>query len=205
MNEDHAAWSRSEILAMPVVRLVLCDAGGGFLGGVNQGSCYVRIAPHEERIFSFGRLWRETLQRPTLGRLHGNYVAAGRDAGGARRLAQVSPICASRCATRRRSTSAAATGTSISFCAARTRSAGRLCRAVARNVRKDLGIIDADTTLKLNKPELRVRSIAQRAADLGVDTADIATRLRLMVGGDEEVSRFIDPIRQRRLRRAIAS
>ncbi len=33
----------------------------------------------------------------------------------------------------------------------------------------------------------------ERAADLGVDTADIATALRLMVGGDEEVSRFRDP------------
>ena len=40
---------------------MLCDAGGGFLGGVSQGSCYVRIAPHEERIFSLTRLWHETL------------------------------------------------------------------------------------------------------------------------------------------------
>ncbi|HWF89233.1 MAG TPA: efflux RND transporter permease subunit [Pyrinomonadaceae bacterium] len=31
-----------------------------------------------------------------------------------------------------------------------------------------------------------------RAADLGVDTSDIATSLRLMVGGEEEVSRFRD-------------
>ena len=28
----------SEIRALPLVRLMLCDAGGGFLGGVNQGS-----------------------------------------------------------------------------------------------------------------------------------------------------------------------
>ena len=32
-----------------------------------------------------------------------------------------------------------------------------------------------------------------RAADLGVDTAHIATALRLMVGGDERVTRFRDP------------
>ena len=58
---------------------------------------------------------------------------------------------------------------------------------------KDLGIIDADTTLKLDNPELRVVIDRRRAADLNVDTEHIATALRLMVGGDTEVSRFIDP------------
>jgi HAE1 family hydrophobic/amphiphilic exporter-1 len=51
----------TELRAVPLVRLMLCDAGGGFISGVGSGGCYVRIAPHEERIFSFGRLWRETL------------------------------------------------------------------------------------------------------------------------------------------------
>jgi HAE1 family hydrophobic/amphiphilic exporter-1 len=54
------------------------------------------------------------------------------------------------------------------------------------------GIVDADTTLKLNKPELRVLIDRDRAADLGVSTSDIATSLRLMVGGEEEASRFRD-------------
>jgi HAE1 family hydrophobic/amphiphilic exporter-1 len=54
------------------------------------------------------------------------------------------------------------------------------------------GILDADTTLKLDKPEQRVHIDRERAADLGVDVADIATTLRLMVGGDDEVSRFHD-------------
>ncbi len=52
------------------------------------------------------------------------------------------------------------------------------------------GIVDADTSLKLNKPELRVEIDRERAADLGVDTSDIATSLRVMVGGEEEASRF---------------
>jgi HAE1 family hydrophobic/amphiphilic exporter-1 len=54
------------------------------------------------------------------------------------------------------------------------------------------GIVDADTTLKLNKPELRVQIDRERAADLGVDTSDIATSLRLMVGGEEQASRYRD-------------
>jgi HAE1 family hydrophobic/amphiphilic exporter-1 len=57
----------------------------------------------------------------------------------------------------------------------------------------ELGVADADTTLKLNKPELRVEIDRDRAADLGVSSRDIGTALRLMVGGDTEVSRFRDP------------
>jgi HAE1 family hydrophobic/amphiphilic exporter-1 len=45
----------------------------------------------------------------------------------------------------------------------------------------------------LTNPERRVIIDRQRAADLNVSTEDIATALRLMVGGDTEVSRFIDP------------
>jgi HAE1 family hydrophobic/amphiphilic exporter-1 len=54
------------------------------------------------------------------------------------------------------------------------------------------GLVDIDTTLRLNKPELRVFIDRERAADLGVDASDIAESLRLMVGGDDEVSRFRD-------------
>jgi HAE1 family hydrophobic/amphiphilic exporter-1 len=55
-----------------------------------------------------------------------------------------------------------------------------------------LGLVDADTTLKLDKPELQVVIDRERAADLRVDTEDIAGALRLMVGGDQEVTRFRD-------------
>jgi HAE1 family hydrophobic/amphiphilic exporter-1 len=54
------------------------------------------------------------------------------------------------------------------------------------------GMVDVDTTLRMTKPELRVAIDRQRAADLNVDAAAIASSLRLMVGGDDEVSRFRD-------------
>src|SRR4030095_16722741 len=57
------------------------------------------------------------------------------------------------------------------------------------------GIVDANTTLRLNKPELRVEIDRKRAADLGVDARDVGTALRLMVGvAAEEASRCPDPV-----------
>src|SRR5262249_49508148 len=56
----------------------------------------------------------------------------------------------------------------------------------------ELGLLDADTTLKLDKPELRVEIDRERAAKLGVDVQQIAEALRIMVGGDPRVSRFRD-------------
>src|SRR5690349_13489335 len=65
-------------------------------------------------------------------------------------------------------------------------------RELGRRAAKLGGIVDIDTTLKLNEPEFRVKIDRARAADLGVDTSDISTSLRLMVGGEEEASRYRD-------------
>jgi len=50
---------------------------------------------------------------------------------------------------------------------------------------KDIpGVVDADTNLNVGKPELSVRMDRPKAADLGVQLADAADALRLLVGGD---------------------
>ena len=66
----------------------------------------------------------------------------------------------------------------------------------------ELGLQDADITLKLDKPELRVEIDRERAANLGVDTEDIATALRIMVGGDDRVTPLPRRNHERGLRRA---
>jgi HAE1 family hydrophobic/amphiphilic exporter-1 len=55
MNEVMLAVER-EVASVPGVRVVLASAGGGFLGAVNLGEVYVRLADHSERVFSWGRL-----------------------------------------------------------------------------------------------------------------------------------------------------
>jgi hydrophobic/amphiphilic exporter-1 (mainly G- bacteria), HAE1 family len=51
-------------------------------------------------------------------------------------------------------------------------------------VKKIPGVVDADTSLNVGKPELSVHIDRPRAADLGVPLADAADALRLLVGGD---------------------
>ena len=47
------------------------------------------------------------------------------------------------------------------------------------------GVVDADTSLIVGKPELRASIDRQKAAELGVSISDIAQSLRLLVGGDQ--------------------
>ena len=47
------------------------------------------------------------------------------------------------------------------------------------------GVVDADSSLILGKPELRAHIARKKAADLGVNVGDIAGSLRLLVGGYE--------------------
>ncbi len=192
MNETITAMEK-DILETPGVRLVMSSAGGGFLGGVNQGDMYVRIAPHEERILSFTKLWNETKKGNPFNAFKANYTQQDVMQEVRRRLQKYSPM---RSGVRNgRSFNFGAGGrTDIDF-VFRGPDIVELARYADELVERSEklgGIVDADTTLKLNKPELRVRIDRDRAADLGVDTSDIATSLRLMVGGEEEASRFRD-------------
>jgi len=182
----------SELQAVPGVRLVLASAGGGFLGRVNQGNVYVRIAPHEERIFSLGRLWRGFLHGDPLEAFRGNYTQRDVMQEVRRRLKKYSHIRA----TVRNAASFNIGGGNFEIDFVIRGPDLQALAAYAEKLREKSqelgGIVDADTTLKVDKPELRVEVDRARAADLGVDITQIATALRLMVGGDQKVSRFRD-------------
>jgi hydrophobic/amphiphilic exporter-1 (mainly G- bacteria), HAE1 family len=57
--------------------------------------------------------------------------------------------------------------------------------AVAAAARRQHGVVDVDTSLNVGKPELSVHLDRLKAADLGVQVADAAEALRLLVGGDQ--------------------
>jgi HAE1 family hydrophobic/amphiphilic exporter-1 len=181
-----------ELMETPGVRVVLANGGGGFLGGVNQGGAYIRIAPIQERTFSVSRLWSGILRGEPLAAFRGNY--SQRDVMNEVRT-RLRKFRDFRTAVRNApSFNTGGGGHEIDF-VFRGPDLETLA-SYAEQLRQkapDLGIVDADITLKLDKPELRVEIDRVRAADLGVSTEDIATALRLMVGGDQQVSRFRDP------------
>ncbi len=181
----------ADLRAVPGVRLVLASTGGGFIGGVNEGRAYVRLAPHEERVFSLGRLARSLLAGDPRAAFRGNYSQREVMQEVRRRLREYRDL---RIAVRNPTGFNIGGGSfEVDFVLRGPELTALAAYAERLRQRADqLGLVDADTTLKLDKPELRVRIDRARAADLGVDPELIGTAVRIMVGGDEEVSRFRD-------------
>jgi len=63
-------------------------------------------------------------------------------------------------------------------------------KKVADRMREVPGLLDVEATLSLNNPELQVKIDRQRASDLGVRAADVATAVRLMISGEDEISTY---------------
>ena len=192
MNETIGAMEK-DILATPGVRLVLSSVGGSFLGGVNQGGAYVRIAPHEERTLSFGRLWTELKNGNPFQAFKGNYSQQDVMLEVRRRLQKYAPM---RIGVRNAQSfnfgAGGRTDIDFVFRGPELLALSAYADDLVERSKNLGGIVDADTTLKLNKPEFRVKIDRERAAYLGVDTSDIANSLRLMVGGEDQASRFRD-------------
>src|ERR1700730_13692595 len=181
MNETIASMEK-DILSTPGVRLVLSSVGGSFLGAVNQGGAYVRIAPHEERTLSLGRLWTELKNGNPLKAFKGNYSQQDVMVEMRQRLQKYAPM---RIGVRNAQSfnfgAGGRTDIDFVFRGPDILALSAYADDLVERSKKLGGIVDADTTLKLNKPELRVVIDRERAADLGVDTSAIATSLRLMV------------------------
>jgi HAE1 family hydrophobic/amphiphilic exporter-1 len=181
-----------EVRSIPGVRLVLSTAGGGWIGGVSEGRAYVQLLPHGDRVFSLSRLARSILRAKPQDAFRGNRSQREVMQEVRRRLKKYSDI---RISVRNYGGFNIGGGNwDINF-VFRGPDLETLSKYAEQLVarQESLGIMEADTTLKLDKPELRVQIDRDQAADLRVDPERVGTAVRLMVGGDEEVSRFRDP------------
>jgi hydrophobic/amphiphilic exporter-1 (mainly G- bacteria), HAE1 family len=68
--------------------------------------------------------------------------------------------------------------------------AAELSKQVAGRMREIPGLLDVEASLNLNNPELQVRIDRQRASDLGVRAADVASAVRLMIAGEDQISTY---------------
>jgi HAE1 family hydrophobic/amphiphilic exporter-1 len=183
----------NELRQVHGIRLMLTTVGGGFISGVNQGSVYVRIAPHAERRWSFARQFQALLAGDPARAWRGNYTQREVMQQIRARLRQLPDL---RVAVRnQRSFNLGGGPFDIDF-SIRGPDLHELLQYVTRLKAKAEqlgGFADTDVTLRLDKPELQVEIDRARAAELGVESSDVALALRLMVGGDTEVSRWRDP------------
>jgi HAE1 family hydrophobic/amphiphilic exporter-1 len=182
-----------DLLSTPGVRLILSSSGGSFLGAVNSAGIYVRIAPHEERVFSLTKLWHAIREGHPLAAFRGNYTQRDVMQEVRLRMQKYAPL---RFSVRNAPSFNIGGGNfdiDFVFRGPELEALAKYAETLRQKTKEIGGIVDADTTLKLDKPELRVHINRERAADLGVDTSNISTALRLMVGGDDQVSRFRDP------------
>jgi HAE1 family hydrophobic/amphiphilic exporter-1 len=184
----------AEVRKNPYVTTVLATAGGSFLGQVNAGYAYVRLKPHEERVFGLGRLLHETANLSPWRAFYGNKSQREVMSELRRRLARFTHL---RVAIRNVVSFNITGGPADIVISLRGPDIVTLVKTMEKLRDKAVsgevpGVVDADTGLRLDKPELRIHIDRDRAADLGVDTTDIATSLRIMVGGDDRVTRFRD-------------
>ncbi len=178
-----------DLRSMPQLRVMLASIGASRMGGVNYARVYIRIPPHHERRFTFGRLFSLTPWKAFAG----NYTQREVVQQVRQRLKKFGDI---RASVRAGASSISLGGPNFeidfSILGPDLESLAQYAEQLRRKA-PDIGVVDADTTLKLDKPELRVEIDRARAAALGVSTDDIASALRIMVGGDDRVSRFRDP------------
>jgi HAE1 family hydrophobic/amphiphilic exporter-1 len=183
----------AELAQMPAVRTMLTQIGGGFISGLSNGSVYVRIPPHGERRFSFRRLWSSLLAGDPLAAFRGNYSQREVMTEIRQRLGTLPDLRVQ--VNNQRSVNLGGGPFPLDF-AIRGPRLEVLADYIEQLRVEALGlgtIADANTTLRLRRPELRVQLDRPRASELGVSTQDVATALRLLVGGATEVSRFRDP------------
>ena len=183
----------AELREIPAIRLVLTTIAGGPFSTANEAQAFVAIAPHEERIFSLPRLLKGIVTLDPLSAFRGNYSQAEVMQQIRARTRKFKEL---RVGVRNLQTFNIGGGNRDIDFAIRGPELEKLAEYSDKLAERapDLGIIDADTTLRLNKPELQARIDRARAADLGVRTQEVAAALRLMIGGDQEVTRFRDPL-----------
>lgn len=195
MNEALQA-VEADLKTLPEIKLMLAAIGGGGggnsgFGSVNSANIYIRLAPHEERTINFNKFWAALKRGQPRDVFRGNYTA--RDVMQKIRV-MLRKYTHLRPSVRNPQSINLGTGPSDFDFSLKGPDLTILHQKAVQmsDWASSNGILDPDVSLKLDKPELRVKVDRTRAADLGVDTTDVATALRLMVGGDDRVTRFYD-------------
>lgn len=181
-----------EIMAVEGVEFLLTSVGTRGFGGVNRGEIYVRLRDLRERSFSWQRFWKGMLVGDVTAAFRGNFSQREKMVAIRQKLQKFPEL---RCSVRNLTSLRQGAPVDIDFSI--TGPDMEVLANFSERLRQKAlhipGLVDVDTTLRLEKPELLARIDRQRAAALGIDVREIADTLRVAVGGDDRVSRYRDP------------
>ena len=181
----------ADMLTIPGVEHVLATAGSSGLRGANSAQLYVRLQDSSERTFSFAKLWRATLAGHPLAAWENNFTQREKMQEIREAIKRYPNVRASV-----RNISSFRQGAPVdldyTISGPSLDALGEFSEKLRERVRQIPGIVDVDSTLRFDKPDLVATIDRQRAADLGVEVREVAETLRLAVGGDDRVSRFYD-------------
>ena len=173
------------------VVLTLASVGSRGFGGVNNASVFVRLQDAAERTFSLERFVLALVQGKPWQSIAGNYSQQQKMAEIRQLLKSVPDVRVSI-----RNLTSLRQGPNVDIDFSITGPDVKKLSEFSEQIRKKAvelpGIVDVDTTLRLDKPELLVSIDRERAAAMGVSVQEIADTLRIAVGGDERVSRYRD-------------
>lgn len=190
--EDAVDGIYEELRKLPGVKHVISTMGTSYLASVNNARVYVRIEDVENRVFSLSRLWEKTLQGKPSEAFTGIYSQRDVMAAVRARLKKFPDFRGRVQNIITLNQGSAPVDIDFVIRGPELMELYKYSEQLREWALKTPGLQDVDTTMRINKPEVRVTINRDRAADLGVDASDIASSLRLMVGGDDEVSRFRD-------------
>jgi HAE1 family hydrophobic/amphiphilic exporter-1 len=157
------------IRQLPEVRHLLTTVNASGAGGVTDGSIYVRLSPLGERSisqFEIMRRARSALQDFPGVRLSVQNVSSM--SGGGFRATPVNVVLR---------------GPDLGQLT-------QLSNQIMERMKQTPGMVDVDTSLNVGNPEVQVQILRDKASDLGVTVADIAQALRLMISGEQNITKY---------------
>ena len=180
-----------QIRAIPGVRTVLTTVGGGGFGRTSSANVYIRLDDSRVRTFTWRRLLEATLAGNPRQAFAGNFSQRDKMREIRQVVAQYPEL---RASVRNLTSFRQGAPVDIDFVITgpRLETLAEFSEQVRQKLGPESGLVDIDTTLRMDKPNLLAHIDRERAAALGVDVQEIADTLRVAVGGDDRVSRFYD-------------
>jgi HAE1 family hydrophobic/amphiphilic exporter-1 len=159
----------ARIRKLPEVRHLLTTVNSGGTGGVTDGNIYVRLRPLAERTisqFDVMKLARSALQ--DFPGVRTSVQSISGIAGGGGRNSNVMIVVR---------------GTDINVL-------GGLASRFTERMKNIPGVVDVDSSLNIGNPEIQIRILRDKASDLGVSATDVALALRLMISGEQDITKY---------------